>query len=91
MAVDKDLIKLAALEFVLIEMLCREYQRYPDPVKTASDHRAHLRRILRETRVPGLDPALSDVGMSELEAAVDSIVEQAGRRAGQIADEQRRP
>jgi hypothetical protein len=86
--------KVLALEFVLIDVLCRQYLQSADPIKTAADHRTHIKRLLSEAassaQVSGLGRGASEWAAGEFADAIDSIVGQAGQAATQRVNEQRR-
>jgi hypothetical protein len=85
------LVKILALEALVIDLTSREYLRHPDPAGVAATHRAHMRQVFERLAIPGLDAAASDHAVGEIAEAIDQILENAGQTAIRIADERRRP
>jgi hypothetical protein len=84
--------RIAAIEFVLLDVLVRQYLQFPDPVQAAADHRVHLKKIFSEpASIPGFDAAISALAVSAIADHVDRIVELAGQTASRRADERKLP
>lgn len=66
--------EIAALQFLMVEVMKRLYLATGIGPEGAKQIREGMLKLMRSTGVPGINPALSDHFSSEVQSAVESIL-----------------
>lgn len=66
--------RLLASEYLLCNLYAKRYLQFPDPMNAVIRGKESVIAHLRSATIPGVDPALSDLGAGELGDAIEGLL-----------------